>query len=364
MPALGADKKHGPGKKPGKGGGRPPAGVLVQVLREGLISPDADFTGTIRFRTVSEIAAETDGKVRSVTFEEGRRVKKGALLVSLSAERLRKDIAARKASHAEVMAELEKAESDLRRAETLYKKELLPAKDFDQYRFAVQGLKSRARSIEAEMERLKIELSYKEVRAPFGGVVLEKKVEPGEWVNPGTVVATLADDSVVDLIVNVPQKALPFIKTGLAVKAAVGQRNFKARVFSLIPRGDVRTRTFPVKIRIENGSHSLGDGMEAHVRLPIGRKVKTLLINRDALTSFMGQTAVFAAIDGKAVMMPVRVTGYKGQLAGITAAMGPGLRPGMKIVVKGNERLRPGQPVMIINGMKKRRENKGREKRK
>lgn len=354
IPALGSDGRPGKRGKPGaRAGGPPPVRVLVQPLSRGLIAPDADFTGTIYFRTVSDVAAETNGKVRAVMFEEGRRVKKGSVLVSLSAERLKKDIEAKKASREEVLAKLAKAEKDLKRADVLFEKRLLPEKDHDQYRFTAEGLRGRARALEAEIERLGIELSYKEIRAPFDGVVLEKKVEKGEWVNPGVVVATLADDSIVDLVVNVPQRALPYIRPGLGVEVGLGERRFRARVFSLIPRGDLRTRTFPVKIRLKNRQKGLGQGMEAHVRLPVGKKVRTFLVNRDALTSFMGRTVVFAALDGKAVMIPVKVTGYRGQLVGISAAgPGPGLGPGMAIVIKGNERLRPGQLVIGMKGGK------------
>ncbi len=347
-PAPGADKKPGRQKRPG---GPPPSKVLVATLQEGRISPQARFTGTIYFKEVSNMAAETNGKVRSVRFDEGRHVKKGSVLVSLNADMLKKELEAKKASRAEVLSEIEKARGDFERASGLFKKKLLSAKDYDQYRFALEGLRNRADSLRAEIDRLAIELSYKNVRAPFDGVVLEKKIQRGEWVNPGTVVATVADDSEVDLIVNVPQSALDFIRRGLVVNVSAGKKTYRAHVFAVVPKGDIRTRTFPVRIRIKNRDRTLREGMEAGVMLPVGKKIKALLVNRDAITSVMGQTAVFAVLKGKAVMTPIKVTGFKGQLAGIT---GPGLRPGMNIVIKGNERLRPGQPVTIIKDRKRR----------
>ncbi len=338
-----AEKKSGHGKRPG---GPPPAKVLVSTLRQGEIAPESEFTGTIYFKEVSNLAAETDGKVKSLYIEDGMRVKKGAVLIAINSAMLSKEIEAKKASWAEVISDLQKAKSDLRRATGLYKKKLLAGKDYDQYKFTVEGLKSRSRSLKAEIERLAIELSYKSVRAPFDGIVMRKKVERGDWVSAGTVVATVGNDSEMYLVVNVPQKAVPFIKRERQVEVNSGGKQYTARVHAIVPQGDIRTRTFPVKIRIKNRQKGLYEGMEGTVRLPVGKNIKALLINRDAVTSVMGQRAVYGVMKGKAVMLPVSISGFKGSLAGIR---GRGLKAGMKIVIKGNERLRPGQPVIIIN---------------
>jgi multidrug efflux pump subunit AcrA (membrane-fusion protein) len=108
----------------------------------------------------------------------------------------------------------------------------------------------------------------------------------------------------------------------------------------------VPTRTFPVKVRVRNDI-SLKEGMEARVRLPIGERKKALLIHRDALITKFGRTAVYAVIDSKAMMIPVKVVGYDGARAGILAER---LKEGMRLVVKGNERIKDGQPVQVVGG--------------
>ena len=117
---------------------------------------------------------------------------------------------------------------------------------------------------------------------------------------------------------------------------------------AIIPRGNIATRTFPVKIRIDNAD-SLFEGMEARVRLPIGQTMKTLMVPRDALLRLSDETVVAAVIDAKAVIIPVQVLGYRGTKAGINSQK---VSTGMKVVVKGNERLRGGQPVMILQEVK------------
>ena len=89
---------------------------------------------------------------------------------------------------------------------------------------------------------------------------------------------------------------------------------------------------------------SLIEGMEAMVMLPVGEKQQAVIVPRDAVLSMFGMTVIFVVTDSKASMLPVKVAGYDGLKAGVLAE---GLREGMKVVVKGNERLRDGQEVKI-----------------
>ena len=85
--------------------------------------------------------------------------------------------------------------------------------------------------------------------------------------------------------------------------------------------------------------------MEARVRLPVGEKITTLFVPRDAVLTQFGSTVVVAVVDSKAMIIPAKVIGYQGMKAGINSQK---ISEGMKVVVKGNERLRNGQPVTII----------------
>jgi multidrug efflux pump subunit AcrA (membrane-fusion protein) len=107
----------------------------------------------------------------------------------------------------------------------------------------------------------------------------------------------------------------------------------------------VATRTFPLKIRVKN-SANLKEGMQARVALPVAEKKEALIVPRDALITMFGKTVIFAVIDSKAKMIPVAVIGYEDAAAGVNAS---GLEEGMKVVVKGNERLREGQGVSLAD---------------
>jgi multidrug efflux pump subunit AcrA (membrane-fusion protein) len=123
----------------------------------------------------------------------------------------------------------------------------------------------------------------------------------------------------------------------------VGSRIEKGDLFTVVPKGDVVTRTFPLKIRMKNPGY-LKEGMEARVALPIGEEKKAFLVPRDAVLTMFGRSVVFAVIDSKAKMIPVKILGYMGMMSGVNA---DGLEEGMKVVVKGNERLSDGQSVKL-----------------
>lgn len=309
---LAALSVHAGEKKPS---GMPPAIVVVSEVISGMVAPQAEFVGTVFFSEVSDVACEVDGKVENVGFEEGERMVKDAELVRINADLL--------------LSDLKKAVLDYKRAERLNKEGFIPEEEYDARRF--------------DKERLEILLSKKTIRAPFAGVIIKKHVERGEWLSPGSVVATIAADDVVDIIVEVPEHVQKFLSTGMEIGVSAGGSELKGNIIAVIPRGDISTRTFPVKIRVVNTT-SLIEGMEARVILPVGEEGKSLIVHRDAVLNVSGNSIVYTVQDSKATMLSVTVLGYKGMTAGIQAE---GLEAGMQVVVKGNERLRPGQDVVI-----------------
>jgi RND family efflux transporter MFP subunit len=326
------------------GQGMPPAKVVVADVSEGMIAPQAAFVGTVYFNEVSDVAAEVDGKVEEYHFDEGWRIKEGELLVVLNSDIARKTLQAARAGLEQALSDLEKAEKDLSRTESLYADRLVSRQRFDDDSYRVKNLQKKAAAIRADVERLEIELEKKRIKAPFGGVVLKRYIDRGEWVNRGSPVATIARDDHVDVHTAVPDNVVRNLKEGMKIELSAGDKSFTGLVTAIIPRGDISTRTFPVKIRVKNAS-SLMEGMQADVILPTGPELKAFIVPRDAVIKSFGMDVIYAVNDSKALMIPVHVIGFSGMNAGIEAK---GLAAGMQVVVKGNERLRNGQALQII----------------
>ena len=323
--------------------GIPPANVSVAKIQTGMIAPQNEFIATVFYQEISDTAAEISGLVAVVHFEEGQRVKKGQVLVELGSEILRKRLQSTTASFEQVLSELEIARIDLARRKKLFEKKSISEQSYDENRFRVIGLEKRAASLRAQVEQFEIEFHKKSIRAPFDGVVIKKNVDRGEWVSEGETVAVIGKDDVIDMVAEVPERFIRYVKTGMPVSATANGKSFSGTVMAIVPRGDVATRTFPVKIRTPNHL-ALIEGMSARVTLPTGQLEKTLIVPRDAVIFASGNPVVFAVSGSKATSIPVKIVGYNGLTAGVESQA---LKEGMLVAVAGNERLRDGQPVIF-----------------
>ena len=325
--------------------GPPPALVEVAKVIKGEAEPMVEFVGTVYYARKSNVAAEIEGIVREVFFEEGERIKRGDTLVSLESNISDTAISGTRADYELVLVELEQAEKELKKREPLYKEGSVSESSYDEYFFKSKILKNRALSIKSFLDRLLLEKGKKEIRAPFDAVVMQKNAEMGEWIQEGGVVALVADESAVDIVVNVPAGMLKYLQPGEKISIKSDSEKFTGKFLNFVPNGDVATRTFDVKIRMQN-SAGLIEGMEARALIPSAAKMEGLKVPRDAVIDKFGQNVIWLAKDATAKMVPVQVIGYDGMYVGVA---GTDLAEGDMVVVKGNERLREGQPVHIGN---------------
>ncbi|MBU1003686.1 MAG: efflux RND transporter periplasmic adaptor subunit [Proteobacteria bacterium] len=328
--AIAQDKPQGP----------PPSLVETAASRTDNVAPRSNFVGTVYYPEVSEVASEVAGRILDVHFEEGRRVTAGANLVTMDTVLAAKRLAVAQGYLDEAKAAQKLAAIELERREKLLASGSIATQEFDNAFYSMQEILSRTRALQAEADRLRLEIAKSGVPAPFSGIVLQRKADRGEWLTAGAVVATVALDKAMDVIINVPETVLPFVAQGQDVEVTIGDTRIKGLVHAVIPQGDVGTRTFPIKIRVPG--EGLAQGMQATAHLPVGAEVQAVIVPRDAVVMLRGQNMVFAVAQGQAQMIPVQVIAYQGLWA---AVEGPGLAAGQDVVIKGNERLYPGAAV-------------------
>ena len=339
--------EEGKPKATGKPKARP-AIVELAPLVKGTISDEIILSGTVFYKEVSDVAAEVPGKVKSVHFDEGQSVKEGVVLLRLDSELLEKSIESTEADYGRALADLGLSENDFKRIEGLFKEEFVSERDYDESRFRADGLRKQAESLKARLDRLKIELEKKAIRAPFNGVVIKRNAWRGEWIAPGAMVATIAATGEMEVVVEVPEEVMLNTLPGSKATVFAAAREFRGTVSAVVPRGDLSSRTFPVKILIRE-SKGLMEGMSARATLSNGAPKPALTVSRDAVIIKFGKNVVYISVEGAAKMVPVTVVGYSGKKAGVKSTE---LEEGMQVVVKGNERLRDGQPLTSGKGGK------------
>lgn len=324
-----------------KSPGPPPMLVSVAAIEKGSAQPMVELVGTVRYVRTSRVAGEVAGIVEKIHFSEGEHVKAGEPLLELNSDLLETSISGTRASHEQLLIELERARKDLNRIEVLRQEESIAEVVYDDNLYRVLGLEKQVAAMQANLDRQLLEQRKTTIRAPFDGLVLEKNTEQGEWVPAGGRVALIADDHEIEVVVAVPENLLGYLEQDRRIELRSGKRRFQGRFSHFVPQGDVATRTFAVKLRLKNDLGLL-EGMEARALLPAGEQVEGLLVPRDAVLRQFGMDVLFLADAGQAKMVPVTILGYQGMRV---AVAGEGLAAGQQVVVKGNERIRDGQAI-------------------
>lgn len=208
---------------------------------------------------------------------------------------------------------------------------------------------------EAEVERINDQLGKHTIRAPFEGWVVDRFTEEGQWLSRGGLVARIAELSRVEVEVQVPEVAITSLANGMDVRLefdAARDQTWIGRVERVVPQADLLSRSFPVKVmlenRIVNGQPVLRGGMLARAWLPVGKTGLATIVPKDALVLGSGQPTVYAVDPasgqpGTGTVRPVRVS--LGATVGGSVEIIGSIDPGSLVVIRGNERLRPGMNV-------------------
>jgi RND family efflux transporter MFP subunit len=322
--------------------------VRYTEAREHDVRPSIRMDGTIESTRTAVIASEVAGVVEKLLAHEGQEVRRGQPIAQLRVEPMALSHRAAQGELAEAQARLHSAELRLERIQELAASEVVSRQNVDDASYEAEALRGRVAQLEAEVERLARDLAKATVRAAFDGVVGDEMVQPGEWLDVGAPVVELISVEQLEIRLAVPEKYFAALRTGVKVDVTVdaqpGER-FAGTVRAVVPRADVRSRTFPVLVRIDNEDHRLGAGMLARVELLLGDpRDKALLVPKDALLSQDGEDILFV-LDGGETATVRRLVVEVGSGLGSWMTVEGDLEPGARVVIRGNERLADGQQV-------------------
>jgi RND family efflux transporter MFP subunit len=327
--------------------GRPPAPVQIASVVEELVSDQVTLVGNTEAIVRSLVAAQVSGSVLDFPVAEGDFVKKGQVLARLRSTNLALRVKAAEATREKVRSNLVFAEKELDRHTRLIGTDSIAESRYDKAVDEYKSLQSELLRIEAEIELLKDDIRKKRVVAPFAGFVAEEHTEVGEWIDVGGPVVSLLDLGHIRITVDVPERYAVQLSEDSPVRVLVTSLpddTFSGKISAVLPEGDMDARTFPVRIELANPNLKVRSGMEATAAFSLGTKRKALLVPKDAIVTAGTNRMVYVAVGGVAQPVPVQVIGY---YDGNVAVEGP-LQPGAPVVIRGNERLMPGQPVQIM----------------
>ena len=301
--------------------------------------------GYLEAPQVSVLAAETDGLVMELQAREGDRVSSGQPLVTLRTTPLELQLQAAEARLQEARARRKLAETSLQRFQGLARQNAVSRQSLDEARYEFDAWQGRIETLSAEAAVIRHDIARSTIRAPFNGVVISRLTEVGQWSETGDGLLELLSTDVQDVHVDVPEKYFNQLQVGASVVVTFDSapgREYVARLRAVIPQADPRARTFPVKLRLAAADAAIGAGMIARVALQLGDNVAGTLVPKDALVRQGDDTVVFLINDDRAAIAPVTI----GAAMGMWIAVQGAVSPGDKVIILGNERLFPGQPLL------------------
>jgi len=335
---------------PASGREQPPAMVKTVKAIEGTRAAHAQMTGTLYFEKTSRVSPEEAGRVTVVNFSEGDRVAKGDILVRMDSQILETELALQKARLAQADIRIEKTKLNLNRHTLLFQKDVATKSGYDDLRLTHEEMKQERIALSRQVDILKIRLSKYIVKAPFDGIVLTKETEAGEWVQPGSLLCKLGALDALYAQVPVAEHLAGFTRTNDRLNLTLNAFNkeISGVVEGIRPMADPKTKNISLKLRL-NYNGPMAVNMSVTVVVPVAPKRRLILLPRDALVQPRGKDTVYAIKENKAMALPVKVLYSNGDQIGVSAQ---GLKAGMVVVTQGNERLKPGQTVMIQGAIK------------
>jgi len=352
--ATGADGDRSARGRSGAGGADRVVPVLVIPAARRDVPIHVEGLGTVTaFKTVN-VRTQVDGRLDRVAFKEGQPVKRGDLLAQVDSRPFTIQLHTAQAALARDQAQLQGAELNLRRYEAVVAQKLIPQQQVDDQRALTEQLKGTIRSDQAQIENAELQLAYARITSPIDGVTGIRLVDQGNVVHagdPGGIVVVTQLDPIAVLF-TLPQDDLPRVVRAQSGGPPVveilprdGDKPLAKGELALIDNQiNQNTATLRLKAVFPNPEHLLWPNQFVKARLQLEVRKGVLVVPAAAVQRGPQGTFVYTVgPDEKAVVKAVQVdtvTGGEALLAG-------GLEAGDKVIVEGQNQLRPGARVSV-----------------
>lgn len=290
------------------------------------------------------IRPEVSGSLEAAHFQEGSRVEKGELLFSMDDDKIQDQLQAQQAALEEARANLENAELVYNRRERLYKQDLGTEEARDEARARYKALLASVDRIKAEIEGIKETLSDTRIKAPFGGIIGERGVDPGEWVDVGTPLAPLVETDRLKIAFTIAERHLGQAKPGQTIKLrapAFPDQVLTGEVYFVSPLIREDTRSLMVKAYVENPDLMLAPGGFAAVDLIVETFKQRPVIPEEALVPTRTGYLVYVIENDQAIGRDVEIGLRQPGIAEIKK----GLKPNETIIQSGHISVSEGDTV-------------------
>lgn len=321
--------------------GPPPAPVSVAEARSTQLAPLLWAPGSVMSREDARVASEQDGRVTRVA-EVGTVVRKGEALAQLDDSLLRLQQRQNQSDIERIQAQLDYARAHEERLGALVQKASIAGSQLDEARSQRRVLEQDLQRARVTLDQTRLRLQNASVRAPFDGTVAERFVQVGEYLGTGSAVVRLVNTTALEVRAQAPVHLAARLSPGIEVAVREGESERLQRVRAVVPVSDESSRQFELRITLDTSPWPIGSALQ--VGLPSAAPREVVAVPRDALLLRANETFVVrVGADDVAQRIPVRTGAAQGELVEVIGDV----HAGDRLVVRGGERLAPGQKVRI-----------------
>jgi membrane fusion protein, multidrug efflux system len=305
--------------------------VDVWIIKPKLLQNKIFSNGTLISNEEVELRSEISGKVTNIMFSEGKRVRKGEVLVKIN--------------DSELQATLKKNKSrELLARDREYRYKQLVEKNLtSQQEYDLQL--SELNSVLADVELTEAQIAKTKITAPFNGVVGLRSVSVGSYISPETKIASIQSINPMKVDFSVPQKYFSLVKEGKTIYAKLSATGkiYTGRIYAVEPKIDQNTRTVQARALIPNDKGELTPGAYVEIDIVLENLDQSILIPSETLVPDFEGEKVFIYKNGK-VVPKIVVTGIRTEKE---IQITSGLNAGDSLIVSGIIQLKPNGPVKI-----------------
>jgi len=297
----------------------PPVYETIPVDRRDIIV-SAHATGTIQPDTTVEVKTRASGEVMQLKVETGQVVKRGTLMMQIDPRLSRNAVAQSEASLEAARVQLNNAEIQKRRSDSLLAAQAITVQEHDQDVLSYANAKANLVAAQVSLENNRITLEDANVRAPIAGTIIEIEVSRGQViasatsnVGGGTTLLTMADLNLVQVSSPIDETDIGKIQPGQRATVTVDaypNHPFQGNVLKIEPKDTVQQNVtmFPVRIRIDNRDGLLRPGMNSDVEIHVGQAEQVLAVPNAALRTArdVASAAQVLGLDPQAVQAEIR----------------------------------------------------------
>ncbi len=309
-----------------------PINVKIEKLESSSLTEYLVANGITRASRELTYSAEIPGRIEALGVDIGDKVFKGRILARI-------DYSTLQAQTEQAATSYNLAQSTYNRLSTLQDQDIISRQRIDEAKAQMESAKAGLSIAEANLKKAV-------VKATYPGIVGAKFAEKGEYVGPGSPLFLVVDYKTIIVEARIPETQVSFInRNGEAeVYIEAMQKNYVGKVDTLIPTADKESKTFTLRLKIDNPKHEILIGMSAVVKLSSMEHNNVITIPQSAVIEDKGEKCVFVANNDTAEKRAVIL----GSNQGDRVIVKQGLSQGEQLVVIGQRDLENGRPIRII----------------